>query len=151
MSQTLTPPRLRAAKAAAMSTAIVATSAALIIGLTAPAPQTFLPDQQIARAGVDLVATTAALEGGPDAVGLHGVGPIFWAADLLGITPEGIVLTAVGLAGSPELTQAVQTLLQILKAVSPIDHGAKGPPPGDVFEHRAHRFSCFTGGSPNDP
>lgn len=25
----------------------------------------------------------------PDIVGIYGVGPIFWAADLLGLTPTG--------------------------------------------------------------
>ncbi|MGV0836825.1 PE-PPE domain-containing protein [Mycolicibacterium thermoresistibile] len=120
-----TPPRVGRAKAAA---AAVATTAALTLGVTAPTIQNDahqqivrINDERMLNADVELSAIA----------GMYGVGPIFWIADTLGITPENVVLAAAGLLDSPIITDAVQSLFDVLGLVVDID--APGPLPGDVY------------------
>jgi hypothetical protein len=107
----------------------LATTAALTVGVTAPslqnqaAPQVVDIDEH--RIVDDAEVALSAI------AGLYGVGPIFWAAEALGITPENVVRSAVGTLGSPLLDDTVELLFDALGLV--FDTGAPGPLPGDVY------------------
>lgn len=128
MTAAPTPPKLRRAKAAAVTAAAVATTAALTLGATSEGFQAAIIDRdtvtvekQVSTADVDLAAV----------VGLYGVGPLFWVAEALGITPENVILGAVGLLDNPTITAAVQQILNVVGLV--VETGAPGPLPGDVY------------------
>ncbi|MBN3585835.1 hypothetical protein JYB64_25935, partial [Algoriphagus aestuarii] len=84
----------------------LATTAALTVGVTAPslqnqaAPQVVDIDEH--RIVDDAEVALSAI------AGLYGVGPIFWAAEALGITPENVVRSAVSTLGSPLLDDTVE-------------------------------------------
>lgn len=107
----------------------LATTAALTVGVTAPslqnqaAPQVVDIDEH--RIVDDAEVALSAI------AGLYGVGPIFWAAEALGITPENVVRSAVSTLGSPLLDDTVELLFDALGLV--FDTGAPGPLPGDVY------------------
>ncbi|MCP2624677.1 PE-PPE domain-containing protein [Mycolicibacterium smegmatis] len=128
-----TPPRLQKAKAAAVTTAVVATTAALTAGVGSAAPEALLAQKRTVEAEVALAALPN-IPAVPDIVGIYGVGPIFWAADLLGLTPTGVIQAAAGLLGGSEVAGAVTDLLDLLELLSPIEAGIKGPLPGDVYD-----------------
>ncbi|AKS32677.1 PE-PPE domain-containing protein [Mycolicibacterium goodii] len=69
----------------------------------------------------------------PKLGGAYAVGPVFWAAQLLGITPLDVVEAAAGLVGGSEVAGLVNQLLQVLEALSPVEIGVKGPWPSDVY------------------
>lgn len=126
-----TPPRLHKAKAAATAAAIVATTAALTAGVVSSAPEALAAHNRSVQADVELVADAGQI---PDIVGIYGVGPIFWTAQALGITPENVIQAAGGLTGNTALADTVIGLLNLLDAVSPIAAGVKGPMPSDVYD-----------------
>jgi len=128
-----TPPRLQKAKAAAVTTAVVATTAALTAGVGSAAPEALLAQKRTVEAEVALAALPQ-LPAVPDVVGIYGVGPVFWAAQLLNLTPTDIVLAAAGLLGGTEVASAVTDLLELLDTISPVEAGIKGPLPGDVYD-----------------
>ncbi|MHC9296621.1 PE-PPE domain-containing protein [Mycobacterium sp. LTG2003] len=127
-----TPPRLQKAKAAAVTAAVVATTAALTAGAASQAPEAYLAHKRTVEAEVALAAAPQ-LPAVPDIVGLYGVGPIFWAAQLLGLTPTDIIEAAAGLLGGSEVAGVVTQLLGLLETLSPIEAGIKGPLPSDVY------------------
>lgn len=130
-----TPPRLHKAKTAATAAAIVATTAALTAGIASSAPEALAAHNRSVQADVELVAASANDIGKiPDIVGIYGVGPIFWTAQALGITPENVIQAAGGLTGNTALADTVIGLLNLLDAVSPIEAGVKGPIPSDVYD-----------------
>ncbi|MGV0809288.1 PE-PPE domain-containing protein [Mycolicibacterium setense] len=126
-----TPPRLHKAKAAATAAAIVATTAALTAGIASSAPEALAAHNRSVHADVELVADAGQI---PDIVGIYGVGPIFWTAQALGITPENVIQAAGGLTGNTALADTVIGLLNLLDAISPIEAGVKGPMPSDVYD-----------------
>ncbi|WKG02414.1 PE-PPE domain-containing protein [Mycolicibacterium sp. HK-90] len=126
-----TPPRLNKAKAAATAAAVVATTAALTAGLGFSAPEALAAHNRSVQAEVELTADAGQI---PDIVGLYGVGPIFWTAQILGITPENVIKAAGGLTGNTALADTVIGLLNLIDAVSPIEAGVKGPMPSDVYD-----------------
>ncbi|MGY1994587.1 PE-PPE domain-containing protein [Mycolicibacterium fortuitum] len=129
-----TSPRLPKAKAAATAAAVVATTAALTAGVASSAPEALAAHNRSVQAEVELTAASNPDVGKiPDIVGIYGVGPIFWTAQLLGITPENVIRTAGGLAGNTALAETVIGLLDLLDAISPIEAGVKGPMPDDVY------------------
>lgn len=123
-----TPSRLP--KAAATAAAVVATTAALTAGVASSAPEALAAHNRSVQTEVELTADAGRI---PDIVGLYGVGPIFWTAQALGITPENVIAAAGGLTGNTALADTVIGLLDLLDAVSPIAAGVKGPLPGDVY------------------
>ncbi|MGV0812048.1 PE-PPE domain-containing protein [Mycolicibacterium boenickei] len=125
-----TPPRLHKAKAAATAAAVVATTAALTAGLASSAPEALAAHNRSVQTDVELAADAGQI---PDIVGLYGVGPIFWTAQALGITPENVIKAAGGLTGNTALAETVVGLLNLIDAVSPIKAGVKGPMPDDVY------------------
>ncbi|CRZ18541.1 PE-PPE domain-containing protein [Mycolicibacterium neworleansense] len=127
-----TPPRLHKAKAAATAAAIVATTAALTAGVASSAPEALAAHNRSVQADVELTASSD-IGKIPDIVGLYGVGPIFWTAQALGITPENVIQAAGGLTGNTALADTVIGLLNLLDAISPIEAGVKGPMPSDVY------------------
>lgn len=127
-----TPPRLQKAKAAAVTAAVVATTAALTAGAASQAPEAYFAHKRTVEAEVALAAAPQLPEV-PDIVGLYGVGPIFWAAQLLGLTPTDIIQAAAGILGGSEVADAVTKLLDLLDTVSPVEAGIKGPLPSDVY------------------
>ncbi|MGV0744855.1 PE-PPE domain-containing protein [Mycolicibacterium sp. XJ870] len=127
-----TPPRLRKAKAAAVTAAVVATTAALTAGVTSQAPEALLAHKRALQAEVELAAAPQ-LPAVPDIVGIYGVGPIFWAAQLLGLTPMAVVQAAAGLLGGSEMAATVGQLLDFLGTILPVEAGVKGPLPSDVY------------------
>lgn len=130
-----TPPRLIKAKTAATAAAVVATAAALTAGVASSAPEALAAHNRSVQADVELTAASAPDIGKiPDIVGLYGVGPIFWTAQLLGITPENVIRAAGGLTGNTALAETVVGLLDLLDAVSPVEAGVKGPLPSDVYD-----------------
>ncbi|OBG42862.1 PE-PPE domain-containing protein [Mycolicibacterium fortuitum] len=129
-----TSPRLPKAKAAATAAAVVATTAALTAGVASSAPEALAAHNRSVQAEVELTAASNPDVGKiPDIVGIYGVGPIFWTAQLLGITPENVIRTAGGLTGNTALAETVIGLLDLLDAISPIEAGVKGPLPDDVY------------------
>lgn len=129
-----TSPRLPKAKAAATAAAVVATTAALTVGVASSAPEALAAHNRSVQAEVELTAASNPDVGKiPDIVGIYGVGPIFWTAQLLGITPENVIRTAGGLTGNTALAETVIGLLDLLDAISPIEAGVKGPLPDDVY------------------
>ncbi|WP_234711980.1 PE-PPE domain-containing protein [Mycolicibacterium setense] len=126
-----TPPRLHKAKTAATAAAIVATTAALTAGIVSSAPEALAAHNRSVQADVELVADAGQI---PDIVGIYGVGPIFWTAQALGITPENVIQAAGGLTGNTALADTVIGLLNLLDAISPIEAGVKGPMPSDVYD-----------------
>ncbi|WP_234706202.1 alpha/beta hydrolase family protein [Mycolicibacterium setense] len=126
-----TPPRLHKAKTAATAAAIVATTAALTAGIASSAPEALAAHNRSVQADVELVADAGQI---PDIVGIYGVGPIFWTAQALGITPENVIQAAGGLTGNTALADTVIGLLNLLDAISPIEAGVKGPMPSDVYD-----------------
>ncbi|MFN3006701.1 PE-PPE domain-containing protein [Mycolicibacterium wolinskyi] len=133
-----TPPRLQKAKAAAVTAAVVATTAALTAGAASQAPEAYLAHKRTVEAEVALAALPEVpglddLLNVPDLVGIYGVGPVFWAAQLLGLTPTDVIQAAAGLLGGSEVAGAVTGLLELLDAISPVDAGIKGPLPSDVY------------------
>ncbi|MGB3324933.1 MAG: PE-PPE domain-containing protein [Mycolicibacterium fortuitum] len=129
-----TSPRLPKAKAAATAAAVVATTAALTAGVASSAPEALAAHNRSVQAEVELTAASNPDVGKiPDIVGIYGVGPIFWTAQLLGITPENVIRTAGGLTGNTALAETVIGLLDLLDAISPIEAGVKGPMPDDVY------------------
>lgn len=126
-----TPPRLHKAKAAATAAAVVATTAALTAGLASSAPEALAAHNRSVQADVELTAGVGQV---PDIVGIYGVGPIFWTAQALGITPENVIKAAGGLTGNTALADTVIGLLNFIDAVSPIEAGVKGPMPSDVYD-----------------
>ncbi|MEV0672684.1 PE-PPE domain-containing protein [Mycobacterium sp. NPDC050441] len=127
-----TSPRLHKAKAAATAAAIVATTAALTAGVASSAPEALAAHNRSVQADVELTASSD-IGKIPDIVGIYGVGPIFWTAQALGITPENVIKAAGGLTGNTALADTVIGLLNLLDAVSPIEAGVKGPMPDDVY------------------
>ncbi|OBF18416.1 PE-PPE domain-containing protein [Mycobacterium sp. ACS4331] len=123
-----TPPKLLKTKVAAVTAAAMATTAALTLGVTSPVfqaqvfdpPAASVQDEPI-TADVDLAAL----------VGLYGVGPVFWVAQALGVTPEDLVMTLVGQLDNPTVNALVGQLLAL--AGQGIDTGAPGPLPGGVY------------------
>ncbi|OBG84170.1 PE-PPE domain-containing protein [Mycobacterium sp. E802] len=130
MTSQPTPPRLHKAKVAATAAAVVATTAALTAGVASSAPEALAAHNRSVQADVEL---TAAIEV-PDVVGIYGVGPVFWAAQILGLTPDNVIKAAAGALGGTEVATAVTALLETLDAISPVDTGIKGPLPGDVYD-----------------
>ncbi|MDH6199139.1 hypothetical protein M2272_005807 [Mycobacterium frederiksbergense] len=128
-----TPPRLHKAKAAATAAAVVATTAALTAGVASSAPEALAAHNRSADAEVALTASVNDLPDVPDIVGIYGVGPIFWAAQLLGLTPMQVVKAASGFLGGAGTAQAVGDLLTLLDKILPIEAGIKGPLPSDVY------------------
>ncbi|MEX3656884.1 PE-PPE domain-containing protein [Mycolicibacterium fortuitum] len=129
-----TSSRLPKAKAAATAAAVVATTAALTAGVASSAPEALAAHNRSVQAEVELTAASNPDVGKiPDIVGIYGVGPIFWTAQLLGITPENVIRTAGGLTGNTALAETVIGLLDLLDAISPIEAGVKGPMPDDVY------------------
>ena len=128
MTSAPTPPKLAMAKTAAVTAAAMATTAALTLGVTSPA---FQAQVERVSVGVEQRAVTAEVELAA-IVGLYGVGPIFWIADALGITPENVILGAVGLLDNPTITAAVQQILTVVGLV--VETGAPGPLPGDIYD-----------------
>ncbi|WP_234791734.1 PE-PPE domain-containing protein [Mycolicibacterium conceptionense] len=123
------------AKTAATTAAVIATTAALTAGVASSAPEALAAHNRSVQADVELTAATNPDPGKiPDIVGIYGVGPIFWAAQALGITPENVIKAAGGLTGNTELADTVVGLLDLLDAVSPIAAGVKGPMPSDVYD-----------------
>lgn len=130
-----TPPRLHKAKAAATAAAIVATTAALTAGVASSAPEALAAHNRNVQADIELTAASNPDVGKiPDIVGIYGVGPIFWTAQALGITPENVIKAAGGLTGNTALAETVIGLLNLLDAISPIEAGVKGPMPSDVYD-----------------
>ncbi|MGV9799754.1 PE-PPE domain-containing protein [Mycobacterium sp. NPDC003449] len=132
-----TPVRLQTAKAAAVAAAVVATTAALTAGTASQAPEALLAHKRSVQVEVELTAATPQLPQLPelpDIVGIYGVGPVFWAAQLLGLTPDNVIKAAAGMLGGTELATTVNGLLQVLDAVLPVEGGIKGPLPGDVYD-----------------
>lgn len=130
-----TSPRLCMAKTAATTAAVIATTAALTAGVASSAPEALAAHNRSVQADVELTAATNPDPGKiPDIVGIYGVGPIFWAAQALGITPENVIKAAGGLTGNTALADTVVGLLDLLDAVSPIAAGVKGPMPSDVYD-----------------
>ncbi len=128
MNEQPTPPKLRKAKAAAVTAAAIAATAALTIGGTTAASTVVSADRNdvaisapVQQHDVDLAAVA----------GFYGVGPIFWVANALGITPENVVQAIVGQLDIPELNQAVGLLFDALGAV--VETDAPGPLPDDVY------------------
>ncbi|WP_246584879.1 PE-PPE domain-containing protein [[Mycobacterium] fortunisiensis] len=121
------------AKTAATTAAVIATTAALTAGLASSAPEALAAHNRSAQADVELVALSDDIGKIPDIVGLYGVGPVFWTAQLLGLTPENVIKAAGGLTGNTELASAVISLLDVLDAISPVTAGVKGPMPDDVY------------------
>ncbi|OWM00590.1 PE-PPE domain-containing protein [Mycolicibacterium peregrinum] len=128
-----TPFRLHTAKAAATAAAVVATTAALTAGVASSAPEALAAHNRSVQADVELTASNSDIGKIPDIVGIYGVGPIFWTAQLLGITPENVIRTAGGLTGNTALAETVIGLLDLLDAISPVEAGVKGPMPDDVY------------------
>lgn len=129
-----TPPRLHKAKAAATAAAIVATTAALTAGVASSAPEALAAHNRNVQADIELTAASVPnLPQVPNLIGIYGVGPVFWAAQLLGLTPDNVIKAAAGLLGGTEMAATVTQLLNILEAVSPIEAGIKGPLPSDVY------------------
>ncbi|ART72003.1 PE-PPE domain-containing protein [Mycobacterium dioxanotrophicus] len=128
-----TPARLQKTKAAAVATAVVATTAALTAGVASSAPEVLLAEKRTVTAEVSLTAAPQ-LPSMPKIVGIYGVGPVFWAAELLGITPQNVIEAAAGVVGGSELATAVNQLLDVLDKISPIEAGVKGPLPSDVYD-----------------
>lgn len=126
-----TPLRLHTAKAAATAAAVVATTAALTAGVASSAPEALAAHNRSVQADVELTAGVGQV---PDIVGIYGVGPIFWTAQALGITPENVIKAAGGLTGNTALADTVIGLLNFIDAVSPIEAGVKGPMPSDVYD-----------------
>ncbi|MGA5543549.1 PE-PPE domain-containing protein [Mycobacterium sp. NPDC051198] len=126
-----TPLRLHTAKAAATAAAVVATTAALTAGVASSAPEALAAHNRSVQAEVELTAGVGQV---PDIVGIYGVGPIFWTAQALGITPENVIKAAGGLTGNTALADTVIGLLNFIDAVSPIEAGVKGPMPSDVYD-----------------
>lgn len=126
-----TPPRLSKAKTAATAAAVIATTAALTAGVASSAPEALAAHNRNVQADVELTAGVGQV---PDIVGIYGVGPIFWTAQALGITPENVIKAAGGLTGNTALADTVIGLLNFLDAVSPIEAGVKGPMPSDVYD-----------------
>lgn len=137
-----TPPRLSMAKTAATTAAVIATTAALTAGVASSAPEALAAYNRSVQAEVELVVDAGQI---PDIVGLYGVGPIFWTAQLLGLTPENVIKAAGGLTGNTELASAVVTLLDVLDKISPIEAGIKGPMPSDVYNAVNGLDYTFTG------
>ncbi|MEN3220057.1 PE-PPE domain-containing protein [Mycolicibacterium porcinum] len=130
-----TPPRLHKAKAAATAAAIVATTVALTAGVASSAPEALTAHNRSVQADIELTAASNPDVGKiPDIVGIYGVGPIFWTAQALGITPENVIKAAGGLTGNTALAETVIGLLNLLDAISPIEAGVKGPMPSDVYD-----------------
>ncbi|OBF40497.1 PE-PPE domain-containing protein [Mycolicibacterium peregrinum] len=129
-----TPLRLHTAKAAATAAAVVATTAALTAGVASSAPEALAAHNRSVQADVELTAANSDIGKIPDIVGIYGVGPIFWTAQLLGITPENVIRTAGGLTGNTALAETVIGLLDLLDAISPVEAGVKGPMPSDVYD-----------------
>lgn len=141
-----TPPRLHKAKAAATAAAIVATTAALTAGVASSAPEALAAHNRSAQADIELTAASNPDVGKiPDIVGIYGVGPIFWTAQALGITPENVIKAAGGLTGNTALAETVIGLLNLLDAISPIEAGVKGPMPSDVYDAVNGLDYTFTG------
>ncbi|OBK66819.1 PE-PPE domain-containing protein [Mycolicibacterium fortuitum] len=141
-----TSPRLPKAKAAATAAAVVATTAALTAGVASSAPEALAAHNRSVQAEVELTAASNPDVGKiPDIVGIYGVGPIFWTAQLLGITPENVIRTAGGLTGNTALAETVIGLLDLLDAISPIEAGVKGPLPDDVYNAVNGLTYTFTG------
>ncbi|MGV0779274.1 PE-PPE domain-containing protein [Mycolicibacterium sp. XJ775] len=141
-----TPLRLHTAKAAATAAAVVATTAALTAGVASSAPEALAAHNRSVQAEVELTAASNSDIGKiPDIVGIYGVGPIFWTAQLLGITPENVIRTAGGLTGNTALAETVIGLLDLLDAISPIEAGVKGPMPDDVYNAVNDLDYTFTG------
>lgn len=141
-----TSPRLPKAKAAATAAAVVATTAALTAGVASSAPEALAAHNRSVQAEVELTAASNPDVGKiPDIVGIYGVGPIFWTAQLLGITPENVIRTAGGLTGNTALAETVIGLLDLLDAISPIEAGVKGPLPDDVYNAVNGLDYTFTG------
>lgn len=123
------------AKTAATTAAVIATTAALTAGVASSAPEALAAHNRSVQADVELVAATVpSLPRVPNLIGIYGVGPVFWAAQLLGLTPENVIKAAGGLTGNTELAEVVTGLLEVLDAVSPIEAGVKGPLPSDVYD-----------------
>lgn len=130
-----TLPRLSMAKTAATTAAVIATTAALTAGVASSAPEALAAHNRNVQADVELAAASVpGLPQVPDLIGIYGVGPVFWAAQLLGLTPDNVIKAAAGLVGGTEMAATVTQLLNILEAVSPVDAGIKGPLPSDVYD-----------------
>ncbi|MFV8049698.1 PE-PPE domain-containing protein [Mycobacterium sp. 48b] len=119
------------AKTAATTAAVIATTAALTAGVASSAPEALAAHNRAVQADVELVVDAGQI---PDIVGIYGVGPVFWTAQALGITPENVIKAAGGLTGNTALAETVIGLLNLLDAISPIEAGVKGPLPGDVYD-----------------
>lgn len=118
------------AKTAATTAAVIATAAALTAGVASSTPEALAAHNRSVQADVELVVDAGQI---PDIVGIYGVGPVFWTAQALGITPENVIKLAGGLTGNTELASVAITLLDVLGKISPIDAGVKGPMPSDVY------------------
>lgn len=119
------------AKTAATTAAVIATAAALTAGVASSAPEALAAHNRSVQADVELTAGVGQV---PDIVGIYGVGPIFWTAQALGITPENVIKAAGGLTGNTALAETVVGLLNFIDAVTPIEAGVKGPMPNDVYD-----------------
>lgn len=137
-----TPPRLSMAKTAATTAAVIATTAALTAGVASSAPEALAAHNRSVQTDVELVVDAGQI---PDIVGIYGVGPVFWTAQALGITPENVIKLAGGLTGNTELASVAITLLDVLGKISPIDAGVKGPMPSDVYNAVKDLDYTFTG------
>ncbi|GJJ23072.1 ATPase AAA [Mycolicibacterium mageritense] len=104
-----TPPRLRNAKAAAVTAAVMATSAALTVGLTTPVPEAFANRAPSSAAPLPVVQHDVDLAA---LAGFYGVGPMFQLASLAGLgSPDAALDTAkTGLGLLPNTEGMIQTI-----------------------------------------
>ncbi|BBY99727.1 alpha/beta hydrolase family protein [Mycolicibacterium fallax] len=141
MSQPTPTPLLKAKsqaiRAAAAATAITAATA-LTVGLVGPTAVSYVSSAGQSEVSVTQPRTVSAdvqLAAIGDMIGIYGVGPVFQALRMAGMgNPRSIITGAVNLIGNDALTQAAETLLDALEAISPIDARVPGFGPAGVYD-----------------
>ena len=126
-----TPTRLQMAKASLTATVVVSAAAALTVGVASPAPDLLDHEKRLVSTQVTLAAESDDTNA---VVGIYGVGPIFWTADLLGLTPDDLLDTVLGLVGDSDLGGQIGDILDLLGENFPIGFDVKGPLPSDVYD-----------------
>ena len=122
---TSTPPRLQSIKWSLTATAVLGTATALTAGVAVAGPEAYVHEKRVISSQFALAADDT------DAVvGVYGVGPIFWTAELLGLTPDNLIDVALGLIGDIDLGE-IGDIIDLLGAV---DVDIKGPLPSDVYD-----------------
>lgn len=141
----------------ALASAAMTAATALAVTAVAPSPDKFLGDVSHVEAAAAQVQADVELAA---VVGFYGVGPAFQLASLAGATPSAVLAGLAALTGNVALSETINvldSLINAIESVSPVEQGVAAPGPSGVYnsvaglEYSSSYLARILGLSPAEP